>query len=219
MLRPKTGLLKILPIIFIIFLGGFFRFYKLNWGENFFFHPDEYHIVAAVERLSFPTNINPELFSYGSLTIYLIYFSRLFLSLFNPTFENLNPFLLGRFFSALFSTFTIINIYLISKRLFKNEKIILISAFLASLIPGSIQQAHFATPESTLSFFLTPSVYLWIRWIEERNMRTIFLSAISLGFASATKITGVLVLPVLFILPFIPVKNFIKNFLKNLRIY
>src|SRR4030042_6866816 len=218
MLRPKTGLVKFLPMLLIIFVGGFFRFYKLNWGENFFFPPDEYQIAAAVDRLSFPTNLNPELFSYGSLTVYIISFSRLFLSLFNPSFENLSPFLLGRFFSALFSTLTIINVYLISKRLFKNEKIILISAFLASLIPGSIQQAHFATPESTLSFFLTLSVYLWIRWIEERNMRTIFLSAISLGFASATKITGVLVLPVLFILPFIPVKNFIKRFYKNFRI-
>src|SRR4030042_71079 len=218
MLRPKTGLVKFLPILLIIFVGGFFRFYKLNWGENFFFHPDEYHIAAAVDRVSFPTNLNPELFSYGSLTVYLIYFSRLFLSLFNPSFENLNPFLLGRFFSALFSTLTIINVYLISKRLFKNEKIILISAFLTSLIPGSIQQAHFATPESTLSFFLTLSVYLWIVWIEERKIRTIYLSAISLGLAPANKITGVLILPILFILPFVPGKNFIKRFYKNFRI-
>jgi hypothetical protein len=199
-------------------LGGFFRFYKLNWGENFFFHPDEYHIAAAVERLSFPTNLNPELFSYGSFTVYLIYFSRLLLSLFNPSFENLNPFLLGRFFSAFFSTLTIINVYLISKRLFKNEKIVLISTFLTSLIPGSIQQAHFATPESTLSFFLTLSVYLWIRWIEERKMWIIFLSAFSLGLASATKITGALISPVLFVLPFVPGKNSIKHFLKNLTI-
>src|SRR4030042_5306590 len=217
MLRPKTGLVKFLPILLIIFVGGFFRFYKLNWGENFFFHPDEYHIAAAVDRLSFPTNLNPELFSYGSLTIYLIYFSRLFLSLFNPSFENLSPFLLGRFFSALFSTLTIINVYLISKRLFKNEKIILISTFLTSLIPGSIQQAHFATPESTLSFFLTLSVFLWIRWIEERKMWIIFLSAISLGFATATKITGALILPILLVLPFVPDKNFIKHFLRNFR--
>jgi hypothetical protein len=216
-LRPKTGLVKFLPILFIIFLGGFFRFYKLNWGNNFFFHPDEYHIVAAVDRLSFPTNLNPELFSYGSLTVYLIYFSRFLLSLFNPSFKNLNPFLIGRFFSAFFSTLTIINVYLISKRLFKNEKIILISTFLTSLIPGLIQQAHFATPESTLSFFLTLSVYLWIRWIDERKMWIIFLSAISLGFATATKITGALILPILFVLPFVPGKNFIKYFLKNLR--
>ena len=68
-----------LAVIVILLLGGFLRFYKLDWGQGFFFHPDEYHIAIATDRLEFPTNLNPELFSYGSFTVYLIYFSKLIL--------------------------------------------------------------------------------------------------------------------------------------------
>src|SRR3972149_11367460 len=100
-----------LAILAILFLGGFLRFYKLDWGEGFFFHPDEYHIAIAVNRLNFPENMNPELFSYGSFSVYLIYFSKLILQSIDANLSNTNPILLGRFFSALFSTATLILIY------------------------------------------------------------------------------------------------------------
>jgi 4-amino-4-deoxy-L-arabinose transferase-like glycosyltransferase len=99
---------------------------------------------------------------------------------------------MGRLFSAIFSTLTIVNVYLISKTLIKNKYLVLTSALLAALIPGSIQQAHFTTPESTLTFFLTFSVFLWVWWIKDRRLGILFLSAISLGLATATKNTAVL---------------------------
>ena len=63
---------KFLTILGVIILGAFLRFYKLDWGQGLFTHPDEYHIVSSVAQLSFPNQMNPHFFSYGTVTIYLI---------------------------------------------------------------------------------------------------------------------------------------------------
>src|SRR3989344_3598931 len=102
----KRGILSFLIFTFIFILGAYFRFYKLNWGENSFFHPDEYHIAAAVERLNFPRNMNPKFFFKASY----------------PEIVKIHPILIGRFFSALFSSLTIILSYLIAKEIFKKDK-------------------------------------------------------------------------------------------------
>ena len=100
-----------LAILTLFFLGGFLRFYKLDWGEGFFFHPDEYHIAIAVNRLDFPSNMNPEFFSYGSFSVYLIYFSKLIIQSIKTGLPDINPILIGRFYSALFSTITILLVF------------------------------------------------------------------------------------------------------------
>jgi hypothetical protein len=186
-------------LLLIIFLGGFFRFYKLDWGEGYFFHPDEYHIVAAVNRLNFPIQMNPKLFSYGSFIVYLNYFTK-------TIFGNANPFLIGRFYSAFFSTLTIYLIYFISTKLFKERLPALIAALLAAITPGLIQQAHFATPESTLTFWLFFTIYLWVWYLSSKRLIFLFGSSVTLGFAMGTKIAGLTFLPILTIFPFMSIK-------------
>jgi hypothetical protein len=189
----KRGLILLL----ILFLGGFFRFCKLDWGGGYFFHPDEYHIAAAVERLSFPKHLNPQLFSYGSVIVYLIYFTRLFFSLISAQFLKLNPILLGRFYAALFSTLTIIFWYLITRLLIKDKSLAYLTALLVATTPGLIQQAHFATPESVLIFFISLFLYGLISWQKKSQNRFLYLAAVSLGLALGTKIVALIFLPVL----------------------
>lgn len=193
-------------LIIIVLLGGFLRFYKLDWGERYFFHPDEYHIAAAVDRLSFPYQMNPHFFPYGTFTIYLIYFSRTFLGIFNSRFLTLNPILIGRFYSAFFSTLTIIIIFLIAKNLFKDKSYSYLSALLVAVMPGLIQQAHFATPESILTFWLLTSLYLGITWFQKDQLKFLYFSAVSLGLALATKIIALTFLPILVLLPLIKMR-------------
>lgn len=166
----------------IVLLGGFLRFYKLDWGEGYFFHPDEYHIAASVNRLAFPQQMNPHFFSYGSFVIYLIYFSKIFLGTFNPI-------LIGRFYSAIFSTLLIFVIFSISHSY--------LATFLVATTPGLIQQAHFATPESILTFWLFLTCYLGIKYLEKKKLKFLYLAAISLGLASGTKIVALVFLPIL----------------------
>jgi len=180
-----------LILILIVLLGAFLRFYKLDWGDGLFAHPDEYHISISVNQLSFPDQMHPHFFSYGTVVIYLVYFTK-------ELTPNLNPFLIGRFYSALFSTLTILVVYFISK-LILEKKYSLIVAFLVALTPGLIQQAHFATPESTLTFFIFSTLLFFLYFIKNGHLKDLVISSVFLGLGLGTKIIASLFFPVLFL--------------------
>ena len=185
----------------IVLVGGFFRFAKLDWGDGYFFHPDEYHISSAVDKLSFPFQMDPHFYAYGSFPIYLIYFARAIIFALFPDYL-FSPILIGRFFSAFFSTITILFVFLSARITFRNHTIALLPALLAALTPGLIQQAHFATPESSLTFFIFLCLWLWLSYLRTTCPVFLYVSAISLGLAVASKISAVSLLPVFVFLPF-----------------
>lgn len=199
-----------LLLALIILIGAFLRFYKLDWGQGLFTHPDEYHIVTSVNQLSFPDQINPNFFSYGTVSIYLIYFTKTVLSfVFSQLYAipfTLNAFLLGRFYSAFFSTLTIPLVYGISRTLL-NSRYSLLAASLAALTPGLIQQAHFATPESALIFFIFGSLFFLLKFTtnneqpfdfaQGRRTTNFLLASIFLGLALGVKVSSAIFLPVL----------------------
>jgi 4-amino-4-deoxy-L-arabinose transferase-like glycosyltransferase len=180
-------------LIILLLIGAFLRFYKLDWGQGLFTHPDEYHIVASVNQLVFPSQMNPHFFSYGTVTIYLIYFTqeifKYFTTLFNQHSLLPNLFLVGRFYSALFSTLTIFVVYKTCK-LFMSGYFSYLTAFLVAITPGLIQQAHFATPESALTFFLFASLYFILKFIQKNKIIFLVTSSIFLGFAMGVKISS-----------------------------
>lgn len=192
---------KSFAILGITALGTFLRFYKLDWGQGLFAHPDEYHIVGAVNQLFFPNQMNPHFFSYGTVTIYLIYFTqeilRHFFAIFNSQFIIPNTFLIGRFYSALFSTFTIFIVYKIC-RTFMEKRFSYLAAFLVAITPGLIQQAHFATPESNQIFFLFGSLLFMLKFIKQNKILSLAVASIFLGFAMGVKASSIV-----FLLPLI----------------
>lgn len=191
---------KSLGILGIITLGIFLRFYKLDWGQGLFTHPDEYHIVGSVAQLSFPNQMHPHFFSYGTVTIYLIYFTQELIkytsSIFNFKFSLLggqaifNSFLIGRFYSALFSAFTIFIVYKIC-RTFMEKRFSYLSALLVAITPGLIQQAHFATPESAQIFFIFSSLLFMIKFVKQSKILFSVLASVSLGFAMGVKVSSI----------------------------
>ena len=190
-----------LLLLLILIIGAFLRFYKLDWGQGLFTHPDEYHIVASVAQLSFPNQMHPHFFSYGTVTIYLIYFTQEILryisSIFHIPFSIFNAFLVGRFYSALFSTLTIFIVYKICKS-FLEKHFSLLAAFLVAITPGLIQQAHFATPESTLTFFLFASLLFIIKFLKQNKILFLLLASVFFGFALGVKTSSIV-----FLLPLI----------------
>jgi hypothetical protein len=205
-LRDKKNITSVL-FASIVLLGLILRFYKIDWGEGYYFHPDEYHIAAAVDRLDFPNNMNPKLFSYGSSTVYLIYFTKAVLGNININLATINPILVGRFYSALFSTLTIIVVLLLTYQITKNEAFAALAAFLFAVLPGAIQQAHFTTPESFVTFWLLLSLLLIVKAVSSRVGKFMELSAVAFGIAVATKISSLIFLPILLIAPFVQAKT------------
>lgn len=193
------------------------RFYNIDWGQGYHFHPDEYHIVIAVGKLiRSGLFTDPELYSYGSLSVYLIYFVQKLVAQFSS-----NPFpdifIIGRLLAAFFSTLTLINIYLIAGYFFpKNKMYSALTALTAAFVPGLIQQAHFLTPESFMTFWITLSTYFFIKHFEKTEIKYLLFSAISLGLAGGTKISSFAVLPFfLLFLIFTGIKK--RKFVHNLQ--
>lgn len=180
-------------LLLVCILGAFLRFYKLDWGQGIFTHPDEYHIVISVNQLSFPNQMHPHFFSYGTGVIYPFFFAKEILQNVIP---NVNVFLLGRVFSALFSTLTILIIYFLAKSFLKREWALL-AAILTAVTPGLIQQAHFATPESTLTFFLLSTLLFTLRFVKNGNIVFLSVASVFLGLAMGVKITALLLFPAL----------------------
>ena len=203
-----------LILILIILLGAFLRLYKLDWGDGLFAHPDEYHIAISVNQLNFPNQMHPHFFSYGTVIIYTIYFTKTILTflseILNFPLSIINSFILGRFYSAIFSTLTILLVYFTSKLIFE-KKYALIAAFLVAITPGLIQQAHFATPESILTFFIFSAILFFLYFLRGTNVNYLFFASVFLGLGIGTKIVAALIFPVIFLGLFI---KFFKSPLK-----
>ena len=174
---PKIGK-ETLLIFLIITVGAFFRFYNLNWDEGHSFHPDERNIAASVSRVRFPDKLDPEFFAYGSFPIYIYRTAGEVLlkvtkdTSWNYEWGNIN--LVGRFFSALFSTLTIPLIYVLGRRLF-NRYVGLFSAFFFSFCVGVIQTAHFAVTESILIFSVVSVTLLSLLILEHPTKKINYL--------------------------------------------
>lgn len=190
----KSKVFIILLLLGIIFLGGFLRFYHLNWDEGHFFHPDERNIANAVAKIDFFKQLNPQFFAYGSLPIYLYRFTGdlLVKITHNSDWTREWPLinLISRWFSAFFSTLTIGLIFLLSKKIW-NKKIGLLAAFFTAFSPSLIQSAHFGVTESMLVFWLIVITLLSLNLIKNPTLKNYLTIGIILGLAVATKISAI----------------------------
>lgn len=210
----------------IILCGGLLRFYNLNWDNYQIFHPDERNLANATTKIVFFKSLNPEFFAYGGLPVYLYRASGDFLVLMSDNKEWIYDWghinLIGRSYSALFSTLTIFFVYFLSRR-FLNKVFSLISAFIFSFTVSSIQIAHFATTESFLILILIILSYCSLLFYEKPNFKKAILLGFLLGIGTAAKITAIsfVIIPLLsFFLIFYKHKNkaLLSNF-SNLIFY
>ncbi len=202
----KKNIAVILAILII--LGGAARFYNLNWGAPYYFHPDERNIASAVSRIEFPRQMNPHFFAYGSLPIYTIYFSALalnfvshFLTMGGDT-EQLrlsisfeNAIIISRLYSAFYSILLIPLLYFIGKAL-KDFRAGLITAFLTTTSTGLIQFAHFGTFEMWLTLLSVLFFHYMVKIIYKPIKWNIFVSSLILGAAISTKISHIVLFPI-----------------------
>ncbi|HAP37644.1 hypothetical protein A2410_02895 [Candidatus Shapirobacteria bacterium RIFOXYC1_FULL_38_24] len=186
-------------LILLLVLAVITRFSKLNWGNNLTFHPDENNMASAVSALSW-TDLNPNFFAYGQFPLYLAFITIQFLKLFNFNLV-IDNFLLSvlilRFWSALFSFFSVILVYLIGIQFLNRLQTFLFTIFF-TFLPGLIQLSHFGTTESLLICCFLAQIYLAQIYLKNQNTKTIFLSAIISGLAISSKITALFfILPIL----------------------
>lgn len=185
---------KLLFYLFLLtVIGGFFRFYNLNWDNGNFFHPDERNIANAVSRIRFFTQLNPDFFAYGGFLIYLYHGTGDILYKItnnsNWVYDWGHINIIGRFYSALFSTLTIPAIFFLAKNIF-NKRAAVISALITAFTASFIQTSHFGITEN---FFILASILACIssvKIMETGKIKHYILCAIIIGVAAATKTTA-----------------------------
>lgn len=179
-----------LLLFLLIIIGGFFRFYNLNWGAPFYFHPDERNIISSVIQLSYPTELNPHFFAYGSFPIYLTYFTSLVVKFFQtPQDLFAQLVMIGRFYSTILSILLIPSMYFVGREI-AGKKVGFLAAIISTFSVGLIQFAHFGTVEMWLTFLGLWFFYFSGKLIEKSNIKNTTIVGFIFGILMATKISS-----------------------------
>lgn len=196
----KTKIIFTFYIVFLFAAAIILRFYNINWDQGNFFHPDERNIDNAVAAIHFFDKLNPHFFAYGGFSIYLYRAAAEILAYFTKdqswtsSWNQIN--IIGRTFSAFFSTITLIPLFLLARKITKSFPFSIFVIFLYTFSPTAIQYAHFSVTESLLVFEVTTITLFSLYLLDEKKNK--FLTSLSLGVLSgiavATKTTSALFL-------------------------
>ena len=177
--------------VFLFALIIFTRFYKLNWGNDFFFNPDENNMVSSVLQMSH-TNIDPKFYAYGQFPLYLTFFT-------TPKHDFKTVALTLRFWSAVFSVLSLFVFYFIGQKIFKTTKNSLAFLILLIFTPGLIQLSHFGTTESILLFIFSINIFLSFRIYDNFKFKYFLLAGLISGIGLATKISALILTTPIFL--------------------
>jgi hypothetical protein len=181
-----------LVVIFLISLGALLRFYNLNWGAPYYFHPDERNIADLVLKTSLanPESLLRGTFAYGNFPVIL---TLLIKPILQPVFQLLNltdsfaqAIITLRILSGISSIFMLYVIYLCGK--FWSEKAGILSLFLATFSTGFIQQAHFGTYDGFVAFCAVSVFYFLLRFLKSRQIKFYYLAFLFIALGAAAKI-------------------------------
>jgi YYY domain-containing protein len=219
-------------LIGVLIIGGYLRFVGIQWDDVYHLHPDERFLTMVESSISpvdslgqyFDTStssLNPNnrgysYYVYGTLPLFL---TRYVGEAINETgYGQIH--VVGRILSGIFDLGTILLIYAISKRLYKNPRLGLMASLFYALSVLPIQLSHYFTVDTTATFFSVLAVYLAIciftpnqtefeiektrsgkwYWLKEgwQSLTAYVLFAVAYGMAMASKVS---IAPLAILLP------------------
>lgn len=212
-----------LLLLLIILLGGFLRFYHLNFGLPQSFRADEPEIVEFAIHYTFQfrdiiQNNNyykliPISYVYGTFPNY--FFTLVIMgaskahNLLNVEFPKENMYLLIRGIHAFLSLSLVLIGAKLYKKVFKNQGGVILSALFIALNWKLIVHGHYANSDLLITFLLTLSfipLYAYYRKEKPSTLLTV-LAALLFGLALGSKITILITLP-LFLYIFVTKKDY-----------
>lgn len=210
-------------LILLILVGAFLRIYGLNWGDGYFFHPDERNIISAVSNISIEEGmLNPLFWAYGAGPIYVIYFfTHIFGFIFHlATVDFSSYMLMGRLLSALASIAIIPFTFMVTKQLFNNHphswRFAYLSAVWVTFSPGMIQFAHFVSYEGFLTLEYLAILLSSFAILKTGKRKHYLICGTLIGLSVGTKITSLVLLPLLLIAHYTHLKHNKNTSVKSL---
>lgn len=208
---------KVLVVLLFLFALGL-RLYGLSWDQGTHLHPDERFLTMVANDIKLPSSVgqyfdnsksplNP--YNYSQFQFYVYGIFPVFLTKLLAVALHLDEYrylhLVGRVWSALFDSFNIVLLYLITKKTFATKsKLHYLPSFLYATTVLPIQLSHFFAVDTFLTTFLlaTFTLIVYSRFL---------LAGITFGLALACKISATTFAPVIFLF-------FISYYLKTKNI-
>lgn len=179
--------------------GMWFRFTGLDWDASTHLHPDERHITITTAQIQWPDSIaqyfdtdesplNPYnqgigSFVYGTLPMLV---TKVLAGLVDrDAYDGIH--LVGRFLTAALDTLTILLVFLMGRRLGGRWAGAMAAALYACAVQA-IQQAHFYTMDTWVTFFATLALWWALRWQEEGRWYDLVGVSVVAGMALSSKL-------------------------------
>ena len=153
-------------LILVLVIAAYFRTVGIQWDDNHHLHPDERFLtmvetsIEPVKSLSEyfdtasstlnPNNRGYSFYVYGTLPIFIVRYVAGWLG--QSGYDQVN--VVGRVISGIFDLGTIVMIYLIGKRLYRNSKLGLLAALFLALSVLPIQLSHYFAVDTFTNFFV-----------------------------------------------------------------
>jgi len=205
------------------------------WGNLFglpnLYHPDEDVMVMEALQILKTGNWEPIRMDYGTLYFYLLtlVFGLVFLlsarnghisdtSELNLFVRGTYPavtqhpeyFLAARTVTAVMGTVLIFMVYLLANRLSHNKLLSLLAASFTAFLPPLVQDAHYATTDTTMLLLITTGVFLILRTYDQWENDTLWAYAgagFVCGLATSTKYSAALLFIPLIMIPLLRVRR------------
>lgn len=162
-------------LVFVLLFGAIFRFTGIEWDGRQHLHPDERFLtmvetgIAPVDNLSdyFNTatsSLNPNnrgytFYVYGTLPLFIVRYAGEWVGM--TGYDEIN--VVGRVLSGIFDLGTILFVYLIAKRLYRNAGLGVLAALFSALAVLQIQLSHYFTVDNFANFFVYAAIYTAVR--------------------------------------------------------
>ena len=102
-------------------------------------------------------------------------------------------FVAARILIVLLSTLSIYMIYLVAKKLVKNEYIALLSALLFAILPLGVFFGRNIQPESPALFFLLLGTYFYLAWLDNSKTKSAVYSGLAFAVCGLFKYTFLII--------------------------
>ena len=209
----RSRILIWILLIVVLAVGGYLRLVGMDWDGDQHLHPDERFLtmvessISPVDSLSgyFDTgnsSLNPNnrghgFYVYGTLPLFMVRYVAEFVD--QTGYGGVH--LVGRTLSAVVDLLSVFVVYLIGSQLF-NRRVGVLSAAFSAVAVLQIQQSHFFTVDTFVTFFTVLTFYFAVEVATARGdglrLSSFVLFGLSLGMAGASKINSI---PVAITLP------------------
>ncbi|MBN1913979.1 MAG: glycosyltransferase family 39 protein [Candidatus Omnitrophica bacterium] len=202
----KTGFWLVLIMLLALFL----RVYGINWGlpdKDYYFsyHSDEVNYLKGLSQMD-PKKLdfNPHFFNWGTWHYFELGLVMAAASLtgmvrliklkdfyYAHPWESAKLYLVGRFLSVFFALLTVYLVYRIGKRIFKNDRIALFSAFFMAINPAHILSSHYLKADTSVTFWITASLFFSLCLLDTGRLKYYILSGLFSGIAMSAQQNGI----------------------------